>query len=168
MKVNEEKQDKLTHELVRKMFDYNEETGELIWKWHPYPKRMAALVGNPIKGLSRNGYKRVHISGDTHYLHRMIWFWNHGEWPSKSLDHINNDKTDNRLCNLREATSTQNARNKKMNRPKGVHKHRDKYRSRIQVNGRKVHLGCFDTPEEAHNAYCEAAEKHFAEFANTG
>lgn len=94
---------------------------------------------------------------------------------NKQIDHINGNKLDNRRCNLREATHQQNNFNKprlKRNTPgfKGVsyRKDIDKYRAYISVNYKQISLGCFDTPEEAHQAYCNAAKKYHGEFANFG
>ena len=104
------------------------------------------------------------------------------------VDHINGDKTDNRRSNLRVATNGQNRANSKLNDNnksglKGVHlkkrpasKNRerkqrsdtmgDRWVAQINVNGKKYHLGNFDTKEEAHEVYSEAARKHFGEFAS--
>jgi len=98
-----------------------------------------------------------------------------GDRP-REVDHINTNKTDDRWSNLRPATHSQNGGNslrhkrKKRNLPKGVHLHIGKKRSKpyvafITVNGQRFYLGYFDTPEQAHAAYCAAARKHFGEFA---
>jgi hypothetical protein len=79
-------------------------------------------------------------------------------------------KSNNRWSNLREATGTQNQANKTSKGAvpmKGVCEFRGRYLARIQVNGRKIHLGGFANPEEAHEAYARAANDAFGEFART-
>jgi hypothetical protein len=88
------------------------------------------------------------------------------------VDHVDGDPLNNRRSNLRMATKAQNNRNKKnLNRSlsglKGAHYHRRKckWTSAIKVNDQSIYLGSFDTPQEAHAAYCEAAKKYHGEFA---
>lgn len=105
-------------------------------------------------------------------LHRRIL----NAAPGVQVDHINGDGLDNRRCNLREATHSQNQQNRGKNRNnstgfKGVDfvKHRGKFRARIMANRVLVSLGAdFATAEEAHAAYCEAAKRLHRRFANTG
>lgn len=90
-------------------------------------------------------------------------------------DHRDNNPLNNRRENLRLATYNENARNRRIARNnstgyKGVSYRKDRCRwiAYIAVNGKKIHLGFFDTPEDAHKAYCEASDKYFGEFANYG
>lgn len=121
------------------------------------------------------GYRRVKFDNKLYLAHRLAWFLHHGEWPTRTLDHINEIKADNRLANLRLATRNQNGYNKgkpKTNTSgyKGVHWHkRDKHwRAQIAFDGKHVNLGGFATAEEAYVAYCTAAAKYHGEFANMG
>lgn len=105
----------------------------------------------------------------------MAWLYVYGEWPDFEIDHINGDAHDNRICNLRRATHQQNMANSKVRAHnasglKGVQRHTlsRKWRARIQVSGRTIHIGLFDTKEEAHEAYMRAARFHFGEFATDG
>ncbi len=114
----------------------------------------------------------------TAYGHRLAWFLYHGEWPEKDLDHKNNKRADNRIENLRLATTTQNAQNTpKQSRSrrggcyskfKGVcwHKRDLCWVAGIQVNGKRINLGEFKEEAEAAEAYKAAAEFYFGEFAN--
>lgn len=94
---------------------------------------------------------------------------------TEHVDHISGDKLDNRRNNLRIATRSQNLSNRgrPSNNTSGLkgafwHKHNKKWMSSIGVNGRRKYLGYFDTPEEAHEAYCTAAQELHGAFANTG
>ncbi len=92
---------------------------------------------------------------------------------SNEIDHIDRDRLNNQRNNLRPATSSQNSANSKANVRntsgyKGVHwrKERRKWQAKIQVEGERIYLGNFDTPEEASEAYNQAADYYFGEFAN--
>lgn len=86
----------------------------------------------------------------------------HGSWPRGQVDHINGIKDDNRLCNLRDVSININNQNKRLPFANshtgvlGVGMLNGKYRARIRVNGKRKHLGDFETIEDASNAYVNA------------
>lgn len=91
------------------------------------------------------------------------------------VDHMDNNGLNNRRSNLRLATYSQNAANRRRNKGKadgykGVYwcKGKAKWRAKICVNQRDIHIGYYDTPDDAHSAYCAAAVKYHGEFANDG
>jgi hypothetical protein len=97
-----------------------------------------------------------------------------GRWPVNEIDHINLVADDNRFCNLREATRSQNMSNmpkRSINTSgfKGAfwNKKNEKWISQIALNNKSIYLGCFDTAQEAHAAYCKAAVELQKEFART-
>jgi hypothetical protein len=102
-------------------------------------------------------------------MHQVIM----GTEEGKVIDHINGNGLDNRRANVRFATAQQNGWNKRKQRGnysskyKGVHwaKKRNQWRARIKCNGRSIHLGRFETEEEAARAYDEKAKELFGEFA---
>ncbi len=118
-----------------------------------------------------NGYHVVTINKKTYYAHRIIFFMVYGRWPEQ-IDHIDGDRSNNVLSNLREASNAQNNRNKGLRSTnktgfKGVsyNKINRNYNARITVNYKSIHLGCFDTPQAAHEAYKQAALKLHGDFA---
>jgi hypothetical protein len=120
------------------------------------------------------GYVVTSLFGTTVRLHRFIL----NAPKNMQVDHINGDKLNNTKTNLRLATNTQNQQNvpktprQTSSKFKGVHsrkdrEHRkDKWVARIAVNGKRLHLGYFNSETEAALAYNEAAVKYFGEFAN--
>jgi hypothetical protein len=119
------------------------------------------------------GYARQSLGMpvSTLLLHRYILGLAHGD--KRVVDHANGNKLDNRKANLRICTQVENQRNKpvtKHNRSglKGVGRHKGRWRARIRADGREIHIGYFDTVEEAHTAWRSYAEKLHGEFANFG
>lgn len=92
---------------------------------------------------------------------------------SHCVDHKNGDGLDNRRANLRSATFSENARNARLRKDnttgfKGVKRVNQRWYAQIRLGAKRIHLGSFATPEEAHAAYAKAAARHFGDFANFG
>jgi len=110
-------------------------------------------------GCFRAGYKGISFSynkkGQILKAHRFGWYMFYGKLPQNEIDHINGDRKDNRITNLRDVTHQQNNFNKKA---KGYyfHKHAKKFSADIRKDGKNIHLGYFDTEQQAHAAYLEA------------
>lgn len=122
--------------------------------------------------LGVNGYRSTHVAGKRQYTHRIAWAMHHGEWPPDQIDHINGVKDDNRICNLRLASSRQNVCNS--NRPisktsgaRGVtwDKARRGWTAQIKRNYKNYYLGTFSTIPEAAEAYRKGAEDLHGEFS---
>jgi hypothetical protein len=155
----------LTFERAHERLIYDDKTGLLTWKIdHWKTVKAGRLAGD----FYRNGYRRVCVDSKDYLAHRVVWLMIHGEWPDCEIDHINGDRTDNRIENLRLATSAQNKQNvglKSSNRSgfTGVSwfKACKCWRADITLNGKAIYLGRFDTPEAAAEAYAKAkAELH--------
>jgi hypothetical protein len=123
--------------------------------------------GRPI-GMPHNaGYVTVSVMGRKWLAHRIAWLYARGEWP-KVIDHINGDRGDNRLCNLREVTKRANSQNMRgamsnsASRLIGASpdKQTGRWLSQIRIDGKKHHIGRFDTAAEAHQAYLAAKRIH--------
>jgi hypothetical protein len=155
---------------------YDPETGIVVWLVPPHPR---FKVGHAVGFTRKAGYRAVELDGKTYALHNLIWAMQTGSAvPDGSvIDHANGDPGDNRWTNLRLATPTQNNANTALRKgktlPKGVSEHRKKgivvaYRAFASANGKINYLGLYQTPEAAHAAYLQAAEKLFGDFAKAG
>jgi hypothetical protein len=159
----------LSIEELRSLLDFEPQTGALTWKLSVAPK---VRVGSVAGKMNSGGYRLIGIRGKQYRAHRVAWAISYGEWPPRNIDHINGRPGDNRLCNLRLATFTENAMNRgpapnNTSGYKGVsfHKAAKKWCAQISSQGRTEYLGLFTTPEKAHAAYCAAAKELHGEFA---
>jgi hypothetical protein len=166
----------ITAAYLQSIMDYDPETGSLRWKHRAdaSPEWNSNHAGKPAGASHKRGYRRIKIDRREYQAHRLVWLWVTGNWPQAEIDHINLDRADNRFCNLRAASRSQN----KMNKPrqsnntsgfKGVswNRSRQKWLAQIKHDGQVRYLGFFDDPSAAHAVYCEAADKYFGEFART-
>ena len=161
----------LTVARVNELLSYDPLTGAFYWK----VRKGGMHPGDVAGGDSGNGHIRIYVDGKRYMAHRLAWFISHGKWPREQIDHINGIKGDNRLVNLREATHAQNIQNigKRRNNTTGykgvsIAKPSGKYQAQIWVEGKIKHLGKFETPEEAYEAYCKAAKTMHKQFAHLG
>lgn len=157
---------KPTAEQVRQWLRYDQDTGVLTWALNRRNARAGTRAGSE-RGSS--GYRVVSLGNCAYYEHRVAWLWMTGEWPKEQIDHINGDRFDNRWANIREVSQTVNQQNKRRatvrsslgllgaSPPQG--KGRTRFKSTIGANGRSIHLGYHDTPEQAHEAYVEAKRR---------
>lgn len=159
----------LTIERLKELLHYDPETGVFTWILVRRGGRPGKEAGNIHKV---HGYRSLMIDSKEHKCHRLAWFYMTGEWPKEHVDHINSDRSDNRWCNLREATHSQNMMNRgrlPQNRSglKGVsfNKQSGKWRSEGECGGKRFYLGAFDCPAAAHLAYVVWADIHHGEFA---
>jgi hypothetical protein len=161
----------LTAKRLRQLLDYDPAIGQFTWLVNTKPQSGGRGSKGNRAGTRTNKRPMICIDGRQYRASRLAFLWMTGRWPQAHIDHINLDSADNRWINLREATHSQNGANCKPRGElgfKGVQfdqRGRRKYIAKITVNSRTIRLGCFDSPEEAHAAYCAAAEKYFGEFA---
>lgn len=162
----------LKREDALRLFNYNPDTGILTWK---NPPRSSRFIYGAVVGYKTNGYLQVKLYGMRLYVHRIAWLMVYNDWPTDVIDHINGDRSDNRIANLRVVTNTQNSWNSKMRKNnssgvKGVtfNSAANKWVGRIRVNGKMVHVGCFDDIEEARKAMENARIKYHGEFSSMG
>lgn len=154
-------------QLLRDSLNYDPKTGIVTWKLC-----RASHIGRQVGTLTKKGYLRCMVKGHRIMLHRLAWILYYGEEPKSLLDHKNRIRTDNRIENLRLASTFENTRNAKLrvdnsSGEKGVswHKHSKKWACRISVNRKTIYLGNFDTKSAASETYREASLKYHGEFS---
>ena len=156
-----------SQELLRERLAYNPETGILTWAYSRPGITKGKVVGHPNRRHGRG--VQVMLDRKSYRAHRLIWKWMTGDDPDREIDHINQDPFDNRWENLRLATRKQNTLNRKGwgKYKKGVRKSTCgvTFDASIAVDGKSIYLGCYKTEDEAHQAYCEAAERIHGLFA---
>lgn len=145
---------------------YEPDTGVLTWKVRGPGRTVGKPVGRPLP----SGYMQAKINGEMHYVHRIAWLYVNGAWPDHQIDHIDGDKTNNAINNLRDCTAAQNsARRKTVRRvapARGVFPHGKGFVARIHTGGKRHYLGYFKNLEEAKAAYAAKASKIHGEFAH--
>lgn len=153
-------------ELLHELMICTPETGELFWKrrdahhfcethvWKTWNIRYAHKPA--LSCINGTGYKAGTVKGTRVPAHRVIWAMTFGEWPSEDIDHINGNRADNRIENLRAVSRQENTKNKATQKNSGSQvsgvmwaKRNEKWRARITVNGRRVDLGLHSTFDEA-------------------
>jgi hypothetical protein len=162
----------ITADYLRKILGYDLETGIFRWKWRKdVPKGWNTRWANKVAGTLISGYICILINGQPYKAHRLAWLYVHDVWPTNETDHINSDKADNRITNLREATRQENNRNRGLRKDSSTnitdvywHKPTQKYRAQIQAGGKRISLGYFDTLEEAAKVRAEAEIHFFGKF----
>lgn len=163
-------------DYLRQRLTLDPDTGRLTWRENPLAKNCwnARWVGREAFTASFKGYRTGRIDGKQYLAHRMVWALHHGVWPTGQIDHINGDRGDNRVTNLRVVSNTQNARNATLSKSNksgvtGVwwDARRNYWCAEIKVNRRKIHLGYFSTLEEAATVR-KQAEARYGFHANHG
>lgn len=156
-----------SQERLQELFDYSVITGHL---YH----RQGRNRGHTAGGLSGNkGYLYAWVDGKLYRAHRLVWKWVTGDDHLHGvIDHCDRDPINNAWHNLRSATHSANLANSKVNSRntsgyKGVsyHKASGKWMAMVWKERQHHYLGLYNTPEEAHAAYVEAAERFHGEFA---
>lgn len=149
-------------ENLKNEFSYDPETGVVV----------RIRTGKPVISVRKTGYARINVRGKSYKMHRFIWYFVHGTWPDQ-IDHINGNRSDNRLANLRNVSARENVLNLKLypnNRSgcSGVNWHASgRWIAQIRDQGRYVYLGSFKDLSEAIAARKDA-EKELGYHENHG
>ena len=149
---------------VKKLFDYDPTTGQLTRR-----ERLGrrSKLGEIVGHADTDGYLQTSINYKIYRVHRLIWMWVHGVWPACELDHVDRNNTNNRITNLREATTQINLHNKSTYKNNwsgtpGVQWYAPtcKWVVKISAGGKRIHLGYFRDKNEAASVYWQAKQKY--------
>jgi hypothetical protein len=152
------------------IWKYEPRTGLFRWKVHASKRDRKGTIAGSHSKTAR--YVRLSYRGKKIYAHRAAWAIYYGRWPSNEIDHKDLDKKNNRIKNLRDASTSQNmihrpVRRNSLTRRKGVY--RDKRDGRfypyIDVNGKRIALGGFDSLDRADTIRIVAERIHHADFS---
>jgi hypothetical protein len=149
----------LTQQRLKELLYYDLATG--VW--------IRLKTGRRV-GSRTHGYTKIGVDGKRYYAHRLACLYVTGAWPTNLMDHKKTTTGGEAWSNLRPATKQQNAANSKRRVDntsgyKGVYRYGIKWRAKINVAGKQVHLGTFANSSAAHTAYAAAAQKHFGQYA---
>lgn len=153
----------LTADYVKTLLNYDPVTGVFFWTDKAYGKAKNKKAGY----ADAKKYFRVQINGKKYFLHRIAWLIIYGSWPVGEIDHIDGNKQNNKIKNLRDVSKNMNQHNRKKAASSnmigilGVSKTKKgrPYRARIKICGIEKNIGKFDTAEDAHKAYLKAKRK---------
>lgn len=162
-------------QILRKLLRYEPETGKLYWLERDDIRFNTQFSGREaFTAVGSHGYHASRVMGTQLLAHRLIWALVYGEWPKHEIDHINGQKTDNRLQNLRSVTASENGRNKRISRRSssgviGVYwaEHASKWRAEIKIHQKRYHLGYFPSKAQAASAR-KSAERSMGFHPNHG
>jgi hypothetical protein len=157
----------ITQAELRSVVSYDPETGCFRW----LRTKARATAGVAAGGPNQNGYWKIAINRKRYYAHHLAFLYMTGEVP-RMVDHADGDGLNNRWVNLRPCDKKTNAQNMKTPKSntsgaKGVTwaRRERKWQAQIKVDGRHINLGHFDSVDEAAQAYLNAANRHFGDFA---
>lgn len=161
----------LTQARLKELLDYDTSTGQFWWKVNRGPIHVGQAAGQ-LHSVGPCQYIRICVDYQRFYAHQLAWLFVHGFIPPE-IDHWDGEGTHNWLGNLRVATRSQNNANASLSPTpafRGAYfdprRTRHQWFAKIQVNGKAIYLGAFDSAEEAAEAYRCAAERYFGEFAH--
>lgn len=150
----------MNQSALRELLHYNPETGVFTWRAN---RRPTVKSGDIAGSLRRDGYRGIKINGTVYLSHRLACLYVSGRWPQDEMDHRNGVRDDNRWANLREATTSENHQNIRLNTSNtsgrmGVSWDRRtaKWRADITVKSRAKTLGYFEDKDAAATAYLQA------------
>lgn len=162
----------LTQDRLKELFNYDSATGVFTRIKTTSSRAMKGFIAGSV---SSHGYLRIRIDGRVYFAHRLAWLYEFGEFPRGIMDHINGDRKDNRIINLRQASLSQNGFNRRMQSTnksgvKGVSwSNRDnKWRAVIMHEGKSINVGYFTEKNAAADAIEKKRSELHGEFANSG
>lgn len=149
----------ITLARARNLIAYDPNDGSFRWKLNHGGQREGCIAGS----LRRDGYVAIKMDGRQYLAHRLAFLFLAGRWPDDKIDHINGNRADNRAENIRQASQADNCQNRALRSDSATglvgvsfHKATGKFSAKITLRGNQRHLGLFECPQEAHQAYAAA------------
>lgn len=158
----------ISHSELLKLLHYSPETGVFTWKIHVNSRARPGWVAGSLVG---EGYWRIKVGNRSTLAHRLAWFYVNGTWPDRAIDHIDANKLNNRISNLRLASVKQNSANRKIGKNnssgfKGIQaRPNGRWRASYESDGKWYSLGSYGSREEASDAYMASLKERHGEFA---
>ena len=157
--------DTLTQEHLKELLDYNSDTGVFVWN---KPSSNRVRIGSIAGSINSYGYRTIRIDGKQYMAHRLAWMYMNGDFPYCQIDHIDHNRENNRIANLRDVSRSSNLENQikpKSNNSTGYlgvsfYKERKKFAAQIQIKGKKKLIGYFENAQDAHDAYVAKKRAH--------
>lgn len=149
----------LSAQALRELLAYDADTGVFNWLVRPAKNIKAGAVAGCDRG---DGYISIRVLGRLYLGHRIAWLHVHGMWPVKYIDHIDGNKSNNAIANLRDVSQSVNMQNRRGAQGNsthgflGVSRNGKRWVAQIAADSTRYCLGTFDAPEPAHAAYLEA------------
>lgn len=144
----------ITQERLKLLLSYDKDTG--VFYWNVSAANNSIKIGSVAGSLTKNGYIGIGIEKQQYYAHRLAWLYVHGVLPNDQIDHINRDRADNRIVNLRSVSNQANAQNQGLRKGslsgyRGVnwYKRGGKWQARIHHNNKTMHVGYYDNLQDA-------------------
>jgi hypothetical protein len=156
----------ISHARLLELVHYDPESGVFT---NRIARSSRWKAGSICGGPNRSGYIDMRIEGVRVFGHRLAWFYMYGEWPKYHIDHIDGNPSNNRIANLRDVRHQANMQNIALRTScasglAGAYQVGKRFKASIRFDGKTKHLGYFDTPESAHDAYVAAKVRHHEGF----
>lgn len=159
----------LTLERAKELLQYDAITGILTWRKSVNSRSIPGAVAG---SQSNRGYHRIKIDGERYQAHRVAWLLYHGAWPTAQIDHVDNNRSNNAIANLRDCSGSQNQHNQPVRRAnrsgiKGVSwcTTKEKWHVQARTSGAIHQGGYFSSLEDAGRAATELRNRLHGEFA---
>lgn len=162
----------LTQDRLKQVLMYEPDSG--IFYWISRPSNRVSIGDKAGVVGAAHGYRLIRIDGTLYRSCRLVWLYVHGRWPAEEIDHINRDRQDDRLFNLREVSRDENARNTKLrsdnksgHRVVFLHPKLNLWLASTRVSGKSKHIGYFKTKQEAIVAYEAFSQRTLAHITSS-
>ncbi len=161
--MSNKKQFSISKELLERLFFIDLEQGSIQWREPKQGRQLNKEAGS----INNCGYRVIRIDGTQYVAHHLIWLYATGKYPIKDLDHIDRNRSNNKISNLREVTRQEQNFNTTVKQGKSLpigvtfrSERKKPYHAHIRISNKLIYLGCYKTIKEAHNTYLKAKEQY--------